>query len=95
MGFAQAAGKLASGDAACERAIRRGHAHLVVLAEDAGDAVARRFARLADEYGVACVRWGNKADLGACIGQRPRAVVVVCDIHFARMLQSAVTRGES
>ncbi|MFO7265429.1 MAG: L7Ae/L30e/S12e/Gadd45 family ribosomal protein [Limnochordales bacterium] len=95
LGFAQAAGKLASGDAACERAIRRGQAKLIVVAEDAGDALARRFLRLAEEYAVPCLRWGDKASLGAWIGERPRAVVVVCDSRFARMLQSAVAESES
>lgn len=95
LGFAQAAGKLASGEAACERAVRRGQARLVLVAADAGRTTAKRLARLAGEHGVDWVRWGNKAALGAWIGQRPRAVIAVCDAHFARLLKAAVTNEGS
>lgn len=94
LGFAQAAGKLASGDAACERAIRRGRAKLVLLAEDAGDSTAKRVTRLAEQYGVPWLRWGDKESLGAWIGERPRAVVAVCDAHFARMMKNAVAQSD-
>lgn len=93
LGFAQASGKLVSGEAACERAIRRGKARLVLLAADAGRTTANRVVRLADAAGVDCVRWGDKETLGTWIGERPRAVIAVCDSHFARMLRNAVARS--
>lgn len=93
LGFAQAAGKLASGEVACERAVRRGQARLVLVAADAGRTTAKRMARLAEDYRVPCLRWGEKDSLGAWIGERPRAVIAVCDSRFARMLRSAVAAG--
>lgn len=90
LGFAQAAGKLASGEAACERALRRGQARLVLVAADAGRTTAKRIVRLAEEFRVPCVHWGDKDTLGAWIGERPRAVIAVCDGHFAHMLRNAV-----
>lgn len=95
LGFAQAAGKLASGDGACERAIRRGQARLVLVSEDAGRTTAKRILRLAEEYGVPWLRWGDKDSFGTWIGERPRAVIAVCDSHFARMVKSAVAKSES
>lgn len=95
LGFAQAAGKLVSGDDASERAVRRGRAKLVLLAEDAGRSTSGRFERLADERNVPRMRWGNKLELGMWIGQRPRAVIAVCDPHFARMLQQAIAGREN
>ncbi len=94
LGFAQAAGKLASGDGAVERALRHGRAVLVVVAEDAGPATVRRFEALCAAKGVPWMRWGRKAALGAWLGQRPRAVLAVCDPHFARLLQGAAGEGE-
>ncbi|HLT57452.1 MAG TPA: L7Ae/L30e/S12e/Gadd45 family ribosomal protein [Limnochordales bacterium] len=94
LGFAQAAGRLASGDAAVVRVLRRGRAALVVIAVDAGGATVRRFRHLCDVHGVPWVQWGRKAELGQWLGQRPRAVVAVCDPHFARLLQKALGEGE-
>lgn len=89
-GFAQAAGKLTSGDGAVERVLRRGDVSLLVLADDAGEATARRYERLAGRYDVSLLRWGAKAELGMWIGERPRAVLALCDPHFANMLTKAV-----
>lgn len=94
LGFAKAAGQLASGEDECLRAIRRGRARLVLLAADAGPSTARRVRRAAEEHGVPCLRWGEKEALGAWIGQRPRAVVALLDARFARMLQDAVGAAE-
>lgn len=90
LGFAQAAGKLTSGDGASERALRRGVVRLLVIAEDAGANTLRRFQRLADEVRVPLMRWGSKLKLGNSIGERPRAVIAICDSHFARTFKEAV-----
>lgn len=90
LGFARAAGQLKSGDGASEQALRRGAARLIVLAEDAGANTVRRFERMAKERGVPLLRWGSKDELGAWIGERPRAVLAVCDPHFANVLTKAV-----
>lgn len=91
LGFAMAAGKLASGDGASERAVRRGSVHLLLLAEDVGNATKRRFLHIAAERKVPLVQWGRKVELGQWIGERPRAVIAICDPQFARMLQDAVS----
>lgn len=94
-GFAQAAGKLKSGDGAVERMLARDAVHLLVVANDAGAATVRRWERLAAEHDVPLIRFGDKADLGRWIGQRPRAVLAVCDGHFARMAAKAVSGSEN
>ena len=95
LGFAQAAGLLASGDGAVERAVRQGRAVLVIMALDAGAATVRRFQRLCSAAGVPWIHWGRKAAFGSWLGQRPRAVVAVCDPHFARLLKEAIGEGET
>ena len=95
LGFAQAAGRVASGDGPAERAVRQGRAALVVVAADAGAATVRRFRHLCTVHGVPWIRWGRKADLGGWLGQRPRAVLAVCDPHFARLLREAAGGGET
>lgn len=94
LGFARAAGKIASGDGAAERALRQGRAALVVLAADAGGATVRRFRHLCALHGVPYIQWGRKTELGRWLGERPRAVLAVCDAHFARLLTKALGGGD-
>lgn len=93
-GFAQAAGKLKSGDGAVERMLRHNRVALVVVADDAGPATLRRFERLAGEHKVPLLRFGTKADFGLWIGERPRAVLALGDPHFANMVMKAVAGSE-
>src|SRR5690606_16715092 len=93
LGFAQAAGRLVSGDGAVERALRQGRAVLVLVALDAGAATVRRFQHLCSAAGVPWIHWGRQAAFGSWLGQRPRAVGAVCDPHFARLLKEAIGEG--
>ncbi|OTA40292.1 MAG: hypothetical protein A6D92_19905, partial [Symbiobacterium thermophilum] len=82
LGLCQRAGKLASGDLAAEQALRRGHAHLVLIAADASERTQSKFAHLAAQAGVPCYVVGTRADLGRAIGKAGRAAVVVQSRDF-------------
>jgi ribosomal protein L7Ae-like RNA K-turn-binding protein len=60
LGIAQAAGRLVSGDAACEEALERNRVYLLVLANDASDNVKRRFLTRAARRGVPFVQMATK-----------------------------------
>ncbi|MBO8141014.1 MAG: ribosomal L7Ae/L30e/S12e/Gadd45 family protein [Firmicutes bacterium] len=95
LGFARAAGQVASGDEACRRAVRYGKARLVLVAEDAGAALVRRVRHMAETHGVPVVQWGRKEELGRWVGERPRAVIAVCDPGWANRLWQALGGGET
>jgi ribosomal protein L7Ae-like RNA K-turn-binding protein len=89
LGIAQAAGRLVSGDAACEEALERNRVYLLVLANDASDNVKRRFLTRAARRGVPFVQMATKDTLGKAIGRSGRAVIGICDPALARNLQVA------
>ncbi|HET7558850.1 MAG TPA: ribosomal L7Ae/L30e/S12e/Gadd45 family protein [Limnochordia bacterium] len=93
LGLAQAAGVLQSGRIAVEKAIARGKAHLVFLAADAGDDVARRMAQLCEAQGVPLRRVECKAELGRAIGRPERSVVAIVDTRFAKRLLAETAEG--
>lgn len=95
LGFAQAAGKIASGETAVHLALERQKARLVVLAGDAADATKKRIVRLAERLQVPIVMLDTNRDaLGLAIGKSPRAAVVVMDAQFARAIQRSLDREE-
>lgn len=93
LGFAQAAGKVVSGDFAVTRQLRMGNVHLVIIATDGGRRVERRFGHLCDEQGVPWRRWGTKEQLGRLLGKSARSVVAVLDPAFAAKLEEAVSES--
>ncbi|NLN17978.1 MAG: 50S ribosomal protein L7ae [Firmicutes bacterium] len=89
LGIAQAAGRLASGNSACEEAFRRDRVHLLIFAQDASDNVKRKFSIEAARKGVPTMEIATKESLGKAIGKPDRAVIAVCDPAFAKALVSA------
>lgn len=93
LGFAQASGRLVSGDMAVTHRLQRGQVHVVLMAHDAGERTRRRYHRLCAEADVPLLIWGTKEDLGRVLGRPHRSVVGVTDPKFARMLQEALAAG--
>ena len=86
MGFAMRAGKCIAGDFACERAVKRGSAQLVLLDAAASAATQDRYRRLCECSGIPCfVAQG----MGQWIGKEGRMVAAVTDAHFAQMVRDA------
>ena len=96
LGFAQNAGRLATGLDAALRAVRSRRARLLVLAEDASERLGERVREAAAAARIPLVRWGTKAGLGALLGRRDVGVVAVCDAGFAgALLKAAQATRES
>lgn len=93
LGFAQASGRLVSGDLAVARQLQRGGVHLVIIAADSGRRTVKRFQGLCEAAGVPWRLWGKKEELGRLIGKPPRAVIGVLDPAFASRLQEALPSG--
>lgn len=87
LGLAMRAGKLASGEEIVLKAIRSGEAKLVLLAGDASDNTAKKFADKCKSYGVPLLVGYTRYELGAAVGKPERVVFAVTDRGFADMLQ--------
>jgi ribosomal protein L7Ae-like RNA K-turn-binding protein len=87
LGLAMRARALVTGDEACLVAIRSGTAKLTILAGDAGPNTTKKYKDKCTFYHVPILQVGSKERLGAMIGKRERAVIVVTQDGFARRLQ--------
>ncbi len=83
LGLAQRAGKLLSGDFACEKAVKSGKALLVALDAGASEATRLRYAGMCARAGIQCL---CVEDMDAAIGRSGRRVAAVTDGGFARMI---------
>lgn len=86
LGFAQKAGKIASGENTVEAKMKDKGACLVVIAEDAPEHTKARFISLADGYRINYLIFGEKNHLGLSIGKSPRNVVLISDKNFAAQI---------
>lgn len=81
--IAMKAGKLASGEFACEEAIKDGSGYLCIIASDASDNTKKSFSNSCDFYNVKLVEYGTKESLGHAIGKEFRASIVVRDENLS------------
>ncbi len=90
LGLARRAGSLAWGARAVEKAVGRGQAEVVVLAEDAADRTRARIQRLSQNAGIPVVSCSSSDDLGGWIGLGRVATCAVTDANLAR----SIARGD-
>ncbi|MBQ4045769.1 MAG: ribosomal L7Ae/L30e/S12e/Gadd45 family protein [Lachnospiraceae bacterium] len=83
LGLAQKAGKVVSGEFSVEKAIKSGHAYLVILAEDVSENTRKHFTDMCTYHKVPIAFSGTKDELGNVIGRGFRASVAVTDPGFA------------
>ena len=86
LGFAQRAGKAASGESASVANLKKGKARLVILAEDASERTRSSFSRLCDDSGVPCRVFSTKQELGLALGRTPRSIVTILDSNFGKSI---------
>lgn len=93
IGICQKAGKLASGELACELAIKNKEAHLVILAEDASKNTNKRFNDKCNYRNVPLEVFGTKESLGNAIGKATRASIAVTDEKLADKIAQLIRQG--
>lgn len=81
--MAMKAGKLVSGEFACEQAIKDGSGILCIVATDASENTKKSFSNSCDFYDVQYIEYGTKESLGHAIGKEYRASIVVCDENLS------------
>ncbi len=88
MGLALKAGKLISGEDACERAIKSKNVNLVIVASDASLNTKKKFNDKCSFRDVRIREFGEKQLIGRFIGKEIRSVVAIMDEGFAsRMIE--------
>ncbi len=83
LGLAAKAGKVVSGEFACEKAVRSGSAYLVLTAEDASENTKKKFRDMCSYYEVPFYTIGTKEELGSAIGKEYRATLAMTDENFS------------
>ncbi|MCA0988081.1 YlxQ family RNA-binding protein [Guptibacillus algicola] len=86
LGLAQRAGKLVSGEELVVKEIRRKHARLVLLADDASDNTKKKITDKATTYGIPVCIVAGRYELGHAIGKAQRVTIAVTDEGFAKKL---------
>ena len=92
LGIAQRAGAIVKGTDAARRALRKGEARLLVLAEDGSETQRRKVLPLARAKGVPWRIVGDRAELGSAVGSGPLTVVGVTGPSFAKELQKRLVQ---
>jgi len=87
IGLAQKAGRLKSGEGACENAIAKGEGQLVIISEDASENTIKKFSNKAKYYEVEFYVKGSRGDLSSAIGKANRPVVVITDRGLAEKIK--------
>ena len=87
LGLATKAGQTQSGEFCTERAVKTGQAFLVLVAQDASDNTKKMFTNMCTYYGVPCVIYGTKGELGHAMGKEMRASLAVTGEGFAKMIE--------
>lgn len=90
LGLAAKAGKLISGDEACERALKSRKVYLVIVAQDASSNTRKKFIDMCGYRDIGIVIFGEKEHLGKHTGKTDRSVIVITGKSFASHLKEMI-----
>ena len=88
IGIAAKSGNVVSGEFSTEKAVKSGHAYLVIVSEEASDNTTKMFTNMTEFYEVPMYRFGTKEELGRCIGKEFRASLAITDENLANAVES-------
>ena len=80
LSIAAKSGNVVSGEFSTEKAVKTGHAYLVIVSVEASGNTKKSFCNMTDFY-------GSKEALGRCIGKEFRASLAVTDENLARAVE--------
>jgi ribosomal protein L7Ae-like RNA K-turn-binding protein len=88
LGIAAKSGNIVSGEFSTEKAVKTGHAYLVIVSSEASENTKKSFGNMTDFYHVPCYFYGSKEELGRCIGKEFRASLAVTEENLAKAVES-------
>lgn len=92
LGLCMKAGRLTSGEAMVEQAIKNGSAVLVIIAVDASDNTKKKFGDMCNYRNIELIELGDKESLGKALGKAVRATLCITDKGFAESLKSKIDK---
>ncbi len=87
LGIAAKSGNVVSGEFSTEKAVKTGHAYLVIVSAEASGNTKKSFCNMTDFYHVPCYCYGSKEALGRCIGKEFRASLAVTEEKLAKAVE--------
>jgi ribosomal protein L7Ae-like RNA K-turn-binding protein len=94
LGLARRAGKIVTGDEACMKTVRSGHAKLVILAVDASENTRKKYTDKCKFYHTQLVITGDRNALGQALGRPDQVVIAVEDEGFAGSIRACMQNSE-
>ena len=88
LGIAAKSGNVVSGEFSTEKAVKTGHAYLVIVSEEASENTKKMFYNMTDFYKVPIYTFGTKEELGRCIGKEFRASLAITDENLANAVET-------
>ena len=88
LGIAAKSGSVVSGEFSTEKAVKTGHAFLVIVSEEASANTNKMFTNMTDFYEVPMYVFGTKEELGRCIGKEFRASLAITDENLANAVEN-------
>lgn len=88
LGIAAKSGSVVSGEFSTEKAVKTGHAYLVIVSEEASNNTNKMFTNMTDFYEVPMYVFGTKEELGRCIGKEFRTSLAITDENLANAVES-------
>ena len=88
LGIAAKSGNVVSGEFSTEKAVKTGHAFLVIVSEEASANTNKMFTNMTDFYEVPMYVFGTKEELGRCIGKEFRASLAIIDENLAKAVEN-------
>ena len=91
LGLSMRAGKCIAGDFACEQAVKKEKAKLVLVEEAASENTKQRYGQWCRARNIPCLTVSGAAD---AVGKPAGMVFAISDSGFAQMIRSAWTNEE-
>lgn len=88
LGIAAKSGNVVSGEFSTEKAVKTGHAYLVIVSEEASINTNKMFHNMTKFYEVPMYVFGTKEELGRCIGKEFRASLAITDENLANAVEN-------
>ena len=88
LGIAAKSGSVVSGEFSTEKAVKTGHAYLVIVSEEASNNTNKMFTNMTEFYEVPMYVFGTKEELGRCIGKEFRASLAITDENLANAVEN-------
>ena len=92
LGLAKRAGRVVTGEFACDKAIKNGQSRLIIIARDISENGRKAVCDACRYYGVEWIEYGTAGELGKITGADQRCVVSINDENFKNAILSKIER---